>query len=129
MSWNPDAVPSEAFPIAHDLGVELAKQARALESSAAEVKSRAEAMAMADKSYKVAWHKAYARSQATSHAAREAESDAKTLDERHVLKMAEALLESARQANRSTIASASLAQTWAATVRQEMEFAGRSGGK
>jgi hypothetical protein len=74
----------------------------------------------------VAWHSCYAASEAGSHAAKAAEADCMTIEQAYEAELESGLLDSAKSANKTAIAKSSLAQTWAATVRSEMEMAGKS---
>lgn len=115
------AITRERFPVSYELGERLREYVQDVTKTADEVETKARAMVEADRLYRVAWHSCYATSDGPSHAAKAAQADELTVEQRHAAKLAEVLYESAKAANRSTIASASLAQTWASTVRTEME--------
>lgn len=78
-------------------------------------------MAEADHAYKLAWAKAYAQTDGTVDS-RKADADMATDVLRLEAKRATVLYESAKEASRTKRTALTAVQTWAATVRDEMNL-------
>lgn len=104
------------------IGERLAEHVEAAKDSVDEVRRRGTAWAEAERDYRKAKAAARAVSRAPSQAAINAEVEDATQRERYARDMAHVLYESAREALRVNRDTLSAYQSWAAAVRQEMEF-------